>query len=1323
MINLRSLIDILPYYFKEQDTYKVNGKGLLERYLDIFGEYFDNQIVKDIDTLDDILDIDHTPEIYLGYLWEFLGSMPYANPKAIDPNKWKQYFNGFSDDTTIEALSKLWIYRKDSDSAEYSLTIDQIRALVKYSVALFSIRGTKKFFQILLRLYGFEVTISNGSTYPASVLEEDYDFSGTEDNFGGTNDNFGGLPESIFESKLEPTKLDSEWLNLDEGTIDNRENNSVILNVHFRLRSEHIYDSSSSDFLRLQDRMFNLINLFLPMGSRPHLIWDNVLSKGKVVNGFENKVSRSVELYVDRANIGSMNPMFIPSTKYPGWYQVKYTSGTNVVSFSWAPLRVMVKIIDEYPFNHRPAFIEDQPKRFNISFGPITFSEIEYEDGKVFTINPGMLITPRARVSTICPEDFNLTHFTRSFIINRGNKGWKKYYNYTLFNHYNNEVERELSNTQTYIPIIIQSATVRTLTNNADPRDDQFTPQQVVNLTTGEYLTFIEAGTKIPDKDGNEVDYSNYAGTHTYVQHIFNPGTYEFIMLDRPEYKISIEVTRVKEVLDVTLVEGLTYNTIDNENPYCDIRLSVSSNNSFLKNISTIPFYVESLSGMLWETLIEDHGGAKPSDKVGNYLNKPYFNFESKDLGGVDEFEPESRQSKLTFYLCFLSKPLHPESQYIKFTYMKLPGSFSREKLTREVTLYPVTGRIYAEDEVIYDVNEGTTPERSIVNRESEFSWGDILENTGIFFNPTSQKYELTPVPGVSVRVLTVQSLETLCPHNIFGRDPLYLEYLGLYDDEVIIKETSNPVSQFWNNGETISLGDPGHYRFYGINTKYKEATSNYRDINVVSNKYNAKYFLEVHDGNKTDDENYMLRTLISNTPKEGSIVHWGFDFNITLNKSILEASDILTVDPEAFDFEVLVYKGSTPNIGQLIDSFTGTHVTERDELDDLGNLLPNYKVSGHIDLTWDGTYLTHYNYPPGLYCVELHAKDQAWPGTPSYQVLDAYVVPQKFDGNLYFDVEVISKAWTSPSGQNFNIDPITGKRTWGWYKTNNAYLNSVHLVRYDPAIEIPNFKLKLTNNSIGYTRVYMYKLVADGSDWDLDLNKDNKHNYPEVLPPISSNKHWLKEAIPKDWGFPGEFDEVTRKWDYSKGDTGIANYKGRWLFTGTVYQLGETIYGPQEPGKYLFLVNQLGVDTKNINYAYLEVKEEIKYLLVVNPMMAILQGSAVGTTVEVISSAKYTNETLAVNVTLPDGTILESQHSLPYNFYAYRVGTYIFNLFKFEEGHWIDLNTSASFRVLSEDGIYPDHLVWESQEIQDKSIQVVTVSQDTVWSIELQDE
>lgn len=1132
MINLRSLMDLLPYYFREQDTYKVNGKGLLERYLDIFGAYFDNQVVKNIDTLDDVIDFDNTPEVYLGYLWEFLGSMPYANPTAIDPDKWKQYFNGFNDDTTIEALSKLWIYRKDSDNDHYNLSLDQIRALVKYSIALFSIRGTKKFFEVFLRLYGFEVTINNGSTYPKITVEDDddSDYWGSDQDYWGIDDDYAGSTDSLFDSKTEITKIDSEWMNLDVDTIDDHSNCTRLVNVNFRLKSDYVYNVSSNEFKRLQDRMFNLINMFLPIGTRPHLIWDNV----NVGDGYESKITRSIEVYVDRTPIGwePSDDVFVESNEYPGWYRVYDKSdpysGVPARNFNWSQLRFMVKVKDT---GGTPAFISDQPKKFVVAFNGNDFSDTEYEDGHIFTVKPGGdgKYYPKFKVSVICEEDFDLTDGSlNTFII----ASWLKDFNYTIFKHYNPSVDLVMSPTNTYVPILIQSASIRTYTNDANPDDDDFDPQQVVNLTTGEYLTLCEDGITLPDREGHSIDYSQYEGRCMYVQHIFEPGVYEFAMLNKPEYRFTIEVKVVKEVLTLTLVEGSTDNVVDNENPTASIKLKVTSNLAFL-----------------------DH------------------------------------------------------------------------------------------------------------------------------------------------------------------------------DDTLLIKETTNPVTRYWNNEDVIVLDDPGHYRFFGVNHNNPDnVISNYIDVNVLSNKYNAHYYLELEDGDKSDDEAYMIRTLIANRPASGSTVAWGFDFLITVDKSIIEAQDIQVVDPNAFDLEVLIYRGGTPNRGTLLGSWTAdTEVLT----DDIGNILPYYKVNGHVNVTWDGTYTigtqAPYNFPPGLYCVELHDKNHLWDGSPSYRVLDAYVIPQKFDGNLYFDVDVISKAWTSPAGQVYDIDPITGKYTWGWFKSNSDYLHSVRLVRYDPAIATPQFRLKLTNNSIGYTRVYMYKLVDNGSEWDVNAS------YPRVLPSVIksstpqagiANPHWLDEAIPKDWGFPGEYDDTQDVWDYGKGETGVQGYTGRWLFTGTVYQLDELIQGPQEPGKYLFLINQLEVDTKSINYAYLEVKEEIQYSLIVDPLLAILQGTAVGTKVDVISSAKFTKETLAVTVTPPNSLeITDEHHPLPYAFYAYQAGTYTFKLYKFEGGQWVYLGLSATFKVLTENGISDEYLSWEWSDTSDREVQVVTTSADVDWTVKVQNE
>ena len=68
MTNLKNLIDFLPFEFREQDAYKVDGKGILERFLEICGNYFQEDITKDIDNILDIIDIDKTQQRYLNCL-------------------------------------------------------------------------------------------------------------------------------------------------------------------------------------------------------------------------------------------------------------------------------------------------------------------------------------------------------------------------------------------------------------------------------------------------------------------------------------------------------------------------------------------------------------------------------------------------------------------------------------------------------------------------------------------------------------------------------------------------------------------------------------------------------------------------------------------------------------------------------------------------------------------------------------------------------------------------------------------------------------------------------------------------------------------------------------------------------------------------------------------------------------------------------------------------------------------------------------------------------------------------------------------------------
>ena len=156
-MDIKNLIEFLPPIFKSNDTYKVNGKGFLERFLEICGEYFSDTITPDIDNILDIIQIDTTPKEYLNYLWEFLGEMPFANIYNVDVNKWEMYYDG-----TREHEGK-WLL---PNSGLISLTEHNARDLIRYSLSLLKIRGTHKFFTIISRLYGLEIKLKP-ITYPS----------------------------------------------------------------------------------------------------------------------------------------------------------------------------------------------------------------------------------------------------------------------------------------------------------------------------------------------------------------------------------------------------------------------------------------------------------------------------------------------------------------------------------------------------------------------------------------------------------------------------------------------------------------------------------------------------------------------------------------------------------------------------------------------------------------------------------------------------------------------------------------------------------------------------------------------------------------------------------------------------------------------------------------------------------------------------------------------------------------------------------------------------------------------------------------------------
>lgn len=125
MIDIKHLIDYLPFYYKERDTYKDgNGQGILEKLLEICGTYFQDNIKAEIDNSLDILDLSSASEYYLGLLWEMLGQMPFA--------------------------------RVGRNPGPLSLSIEQQRNLIRYTNTLLKIRGTEKFFKVMFGIFNNE---------------------------------------------------------------------------------------------------------------------------------------------------------------------------------------------------------------------------------------------------------------------------------------------------------------------------------------------------------------------------------------------------------------------------------------------------------------------------------------------------------------------------------------------------------------------------------------------------------------------------------------------------------------------------------------------------------------------------------------------------------------------------------------------------------------------------------------------------------------------------------------------------------------------------------------------------------------------------------------------------------------------------------------------------------------------------------------------------------------------------------------------------------------------------------------------------------------
>lgn len=117
------IFGLFPHYYKQYDSYKIGGKGLLERFLETLGGELDDETMK-------FLDEDNN-EYYLNNL----------DPLLADINLLPHLMDELSNPPKIL-----------TDNTSY-------RKLLKYIVSLYKIRGTKRSYVLYFELLGFTIDL------------------------------------------------------------------------------------------------------------------------------------------------------------------------------------------------------------------------------------------------------------------------------------------------------------------------------------------------------------------------------------------------------------------------------------------------------------------------------------------------------------------------------------------------------------------------------------------------------------------------------------------------------------------------------------------------------------------------------------------------------------------------------------------------------------------------------------------------------------------------------------------------------------------------------------------------------------------------------------------------------------------------------------------------------------------------------------------------------------------------------------------------------------------------------------------------------------
>lgn len=233
--------NLFPAYYKDYDTYKdKNGKGILERFIEVCSNYLDTDIIPDIDNFMDILDVDVTPDIFLNYFWEYFDYIPYAYGVLVKGTPF-----------TKENVAS-WLNTPDGFPKA------DTRSILKYAVSLYKIRCTQDFYTILGRFYGVRFELEE-------ILFED-GYNNKPSNNPGINYRLIG---AVFEDVISTYSGENEYYGDWKGLYpygDCTSCTTIKANIYI---PKGMYDAIQDNIDNVKNAFVNLLNKYIPVNVKP----------------------------------------------------------------------------------------------------------------------------------------------------------------------------------------------------------------------------------------------------------------------------------------------------------------------------------------------------------------------------------------------------------------------------------------------------------------------------------------------------------------------------------------------------------------------------------------------------------------------------------------------------------------------------------------------------------------------------------------------------------------------------------------------------------------------------------------------------------------------------------------------------------------------------------------------------------------------------------------------------------------------------------------------------------------------------------------------